>query len=278
MKVMSMDFAYSGEYELSEMFAMNQHWIERKYFNMQIPRPTSALLYAVGCELEYRWNNEFLYVKRGETVYIPQGCKYETAFVGAEKNKVSTILIEFVTAFPTGEPFIFSTVPLVVSGNAGRAADLFAEMVNLYSTPLSSPAQKKSVLYGLLSTIGYEEKTAGLFATEYSSIAKGILYMENDISQKKSIAEISELCHVSPSYFRKLFRKYSGMSPIEYQIQVKISRAKRLLCTNTMRISEISDALGFSDPAYFCKIFKKRVGVSPKEYAKVSFCKYKEKQ
>ena len=94
------------------------------------------------------------------------------------------------------------------------------------------------------------------------------MYMENDISQEKSIAEVAELCHVSPSYFRKLFKKYSGMSPIEYQIRVKISHAKRLLQTNTMRVAEVSDTLGFFDPAYFCKLFKKYTGVSPKDYAK----------
>lgn len=92
--------------------------------------------------------------------------------------------------------------------------------------------------------------------------------MENDIEQGKSIQEIAELCYVSAGYFRKLFKKYSGMSPIEYQTHIKIKNAKRLLQTHTMRIAEISDTLGFFDPAYFCKFFKKHTGDSPKEYAK----------
>ena len=104
--------------------------------------------------------------------------------------------------------------------------------------------------------------------TEFAPIAKGIMYMENDMNQEKSISQIAEMCHVSPSYFRKLFKKYSGLSPIEYQIQTKMSRAKELIMTNTMQITEISYALGFFDASYFCKLFKKHVGLSPKEYKK----------
>ena len=86
------------------------------------------------------------------------------------------------------------------------------------------------------------------------------------IIQEKNISEIAKMCHVSPSYFRKLFKAYSGMSPIDYQIQMKISHAKRLLQTNTMSISEISDTLGFFDTAYFCKLFKKYTGLFEYRY------------
>lgn len=141
-------------------------------------------------------------------------------------------------------------------------------MTKLFKTPVPSPALKKSVLYHIISEIGFEGKKLELFTNEFAPIAEGILYMENDIEQGKSIQEIVELCYVSAGYFRKLFKKYSGMSPIEYQTHIKIKNAKRLLQTHTMRIAEISDTLGFFDPAYFCKFFKKHTGDSPKEYAK----------
>ena len=272
MKVLNMDFGYSGEYSFDKLFAMNQYWEEKLLFRMQSPRPTSALLYAEGCDLEYIFADGRLTAKKGEIVYIPQGSVYTTRFIGARKDRISTILIEFVTLLPDKEPFVFCASPAVVSGNAGGVSEYFAEMVRLFKAPVSSPSLKKSVLYRILSAIGYEERTAGLLMTEFAPIAEGIMYMENDINQEKNISQIAELCHVSPSYFRKLFKKYSGMSPIEYQIRVKLSHAKQLLRTNTMSIAEVSDALGFFDAAYFCKVFKKHTGVSPKEYAK-SFVK-----
>lgn len=266
MKILNMDFGYDGEYNLDNIFAMEQYWNERLIFNMQTPRNSSALLYAKECEIEYTWDNFVLNVKKGEVVYIPQGSIYNTKFINTVKNEVSTMLIEFVMFLPDGEPAVFGTAPMLLNKNTVGVSEYFSEMVHLFKTPVSSPALKKSLLYKIISTIGYEERTSGLLRTEFAPIAKGIIYMENDISQEKSISQIAELCHVSPSYFRKLFKKYSGVSPIEYQIKVKISHAKDLIRTNTMRISEVSDALGFFDAAYFCKMFKKYTGVSPKEY------------
>ena len=90
--------------------------------------------------------------------------------------------------------------------------------------------------------------------------------MENDIFQEKSIAEIADMCHVSQSHFRSLFKKYSGVSPISYQINAKIERAKHLLSHEHMTVREVAEYMGFSDDAYFCKLFKKYTGFSPKAY------------
>lgn len=268
MTVMSMEFGYSREYLLDEIFAMNQYWESDSIFDMSVPRPTSALVYMKNCETEYTWDGGFLNPKKGEIIYIPQGSVYETKFIGTERNSISTVLIEFTSLLSDGEHFVFQPKPTVVAGNADEFSQYFSEMVRLFKWPVSSPALKKSVLYRILSTLGYAARTTKLLTTEFAPIAKGIMYMESDISRQKSIAEIAGICHVSPSYFRKLFKKYSGMSPIEYQIQAKIAHAKRLLQTNTMGISEISDVLGFFDAAYFSKLFKKYTGVSPKKYAK----------
>lgn len=267
MQVLDMEFGYTGDYNLENVFAMNQFWNSNHLLRMQHPRPTSALVYAVGCEPEYEWDGGTCRIKKGEVVYIPQGSTYTTRFVGAEKETVGTILIEFSAVLLNGERFVFSSRPERVSRNNEGISGYFEEMVRLFMSPVVSPSLNKSVLYRLLSSIGYERRTRELFRAEYAPIADGIMYMENDISPEKSIAEIAKMSHVSTSYFRKLFKKYSGMSPAEYRIQVKISHAKRLLKTDTMKISEISDTLGFYDTAYFCRVFKKYTGRSPREYA-----------
>ena len=272
MTVLTMDFGYSGEYMLSKLFAMNQYWDEKPFFRMTAPRETSALLYAAGCKLEYQFAGGKFTAKQGDIVYLPQGSMYQTRFIGTKKGQISTVLINFVTLLPNAEPFVFGKTPMVVGGNVCGISEYFSEMVHLFKAPVSSPSLNKSVLYRILCAIGYEERTVRLLMTEFAPIANGILYMENDIHQKKNISQIAELCHVSPSYFRKLFKKYAGKSPIEYQICVKLSHAQQLLRTNTMSIAEIADTLGFFDAAYFCKVFKKHIGLSPKEYAK-SFVK-----
>lgn len=90
-----------------------------------------------------------------------------------------------------------------------------------------------------------------IYSKEFLSIAKGILYLEKNLSYDKSIAEIAEMCHVSESGFRRRFQLYSGFSPREYKTQQLMRRAKAFLRSGDLTITEISAKLGYEDPAYF---------------------------
>ena len=83
-----------------------------------------------------------------------------------------------------------------------------------------------------------------------------------------SVDSISQFIGLERTYFSKLFRKYTGMSPRHYIIQYRIEKAKTFLLSGNMRIKEISTSVGISDPYYFSRIFKKITGLSPTQYIK----------
>ena len=126
----------------------------------------------------------------------------------------------------------------------------------------------KSKVYQLLHDISKGFHQDRIYSKTYMPIAKGILYLEQDASDRMSIAEIAAMCNVDESCFRRLFKQYSGLSPSEYRLQNMIRRAKALLRSQDMTVSEISARLGFQDPAYFSRIFKKKTGFSPSAYVK----------
>ena len=66
-----------------------------------------------------------------------------------------------------------------------------------------------------------------------------------------SIEKIAKDCAVSESGLRKIFKDNLGVSPIQYRITEKITKAKYLLEATDMTVDEISDKLGFFDTAYF---------------------------
>lgn len=80
------------------------------------------------------------------------------------------------------------------------------------------------------------------------------------------LEDVANACYLSPSYFSRLFKKEIGISFNAYVSKLKILWAKSLLETTTMPISQISDALGFSDSGYFIKKFKSHFGVTPGLY------------
>jgi AraC-like DNA-binding protein len=74
--------------------------------------------------------------------------------------------------------------------------------------------------------------------------------------------------NIGYSYFRKMFKKYTGISPVQYHLDLKILRAKELLLQSDMSIKEISYNLGFQSIYYFSRIFKSKMGVAPSEIRK----------
>ncbi len=83
-----------------------------------------------------------------------------------------------------------------------------------------------------------------------------------------SVAELSEVCHLSVSRFREKFAATTGMSPREYVAQCRIQRAKQLLLTTDRSVTEISSALGFESVSGFNRQFLMRAGMSPREFRK----------
>ena len=66
--------------------------------------------------------------------------------------------------------------------------------------------------------------------------------------------------------FRYMFAKETGTSPLQYQLNVKLVRAKNLLKSSDIPIEEIAHTLGFKTNWYFAHFFAKSTGVSPRDY------------
>jgi len=71
---------------------------------------------------------------------------------------------------------------------------------------------------------------------------------------------------LSYDYFKKLFIKRYGLSPVKYVTHLRIERAKELLITGRYTITEIAAMCGFENIYYFSNVFKNHIGVSPGNY------------
>ena len=86
------------------------------------------------------------------------------------------------------------------------------------------------------------------------------------MQQLLSIEEIARMCNVTSTYFRKLFKEYSGDTPSSFRIKRKMNTAKELLLANEMSVNEVSDYLGFENVSYFSRLFKKYENKTPTDY------------
>lgn len=93
-------------------------------------------------------------------------------------------------------------------------------------------------------------------------------YMHFSIHQPISISKIAQNLGISDRYLYNLFIKHEGIAPKKYMNNLRITNAKALLESKKYTMTEISEALGFSDVMTFSSFFSKHVGISPSEYKK----------
>ena len=93
-------------------------------------------------------------------------------------------------------------------------------------------------------------------------------YLDANYKQDVSLDKISAVMHISVSHISHLFKRETGLSPMQYVIHRRIGEAQSLLAETNLPIKEIEEKLGFGSSCHLTAMFKKYVGLSPREYRK----------
>ena len=100
------------------------------------------------------------------------------------------------------------------------------------------------------------------------TIRKACLFFRENLNTNVNIEKLAADLNVGYSYFRQMFRKYTGISPTQYHLSLRIQKAKDLLVSSDQSFKEISIDLGFESYFYFSRIFKEKTRESPQEFRK----------
>lgn len=94
-------------------------------------------------------------------------------------------------------------------------------------------------------------------------ISKAKLIILENYMKGISPEEIASQINMSYSWFRRIFKQYTGFAPAQYILTLKIQKCKELLTNTGMTAQEIAYETGFDSPDYFSTIFKKKTGMTP---------------
>jgi AraC-like DNA-binding protein len=97
-------------------------------------------------------------------------------------------------------------------------------------------------------------------------IQKACLLIRDNPTTNLNIEKMAEELGTNYSLFRKAFKKYTGLSPMQYHTSLRMKQAIHLLNNTDMSVKEISFNLGFCSVFYFSKLFKEKTGCSPREF------------
>lgn len=100
-------------------------------------------------------------------------------------------------------------------------------------------------------------------------VGKAVEFMEKEYHRNLSLSDISDAAGLSEQHFCRVFRKVTGMTPIEFLTRKRVAEAKALLGDTDMSVSDIAKAVGFSGRSYFTSVFRKYEGFSPTNYKRL---------
>lgn len=112
-----------------------------------------------------------------------------------------------------------------------------------------------------------EEADDGYSVENVSQRFLGVLrYINLHFDESITLRDVAEAEHLNANYISQMFRRESGSTFTQYLTDLRIGKAKKLLVTESIPVSDVAAQIGFNDYFYFLKFFKKVVGVTPTKY------------
>ena len=95
-----------------------------------------------------------------------------------------------------------------------------------------------------------------------------IQYMNNHYQKNITIDDLATVMHRSNSAFMRIFKQETGVSPVEFLIQIRLERARKLLLVTEQSITDIAFNCGFNSSSHFATTFLKKYNINPRNYKK----------
>jgi len=104
---------------------------------------------------------------------------------------------------------------------------------------------------------------------EMRPITEAKHYIQQHYQEALRLEDVSTAVGFNATYFSTLFKKETGQNFMDYLTELRISKAKELLCGEELSVQDVAEQVGYRDLKYFSRLFKKLTGVSPSDYKKL---------
>ncbi len=212
-------------------------------------RPYAALSFRVKGTGSFKIGGKVLSTCPGDVLFIPADMPYEVEYSVSESIVANLQLCNYA------EPELFRFK------NQGEGSLLFLQLLSDWQAHRSAN-QAKSTVYAILEKIAHDQK----ISAEDTAFAACLQYIEEHFCEPSlDIAGVCERGFISPSSLQRAFLQRFGVSPKQYIIKLRMSKALQLLIENRLSVKEIAYLCGFSDDKYFSRAFREKYGYPPSQ-------------
>jgi len=169
-----------------------------------------------------------------------------------------------------GRPWFTSKNAVVDVGHNEEIIDSYFKIFNYVKEEKPGYQQVASgMIMKMLGFIVSHDKQKDFSGKRVEKIIQNACFsIRENVESEINFQEFAEQNNIGYSYFRKMFKKYTGVPPVQYHLDLKVLRAKEMLLYTDKSVKEISYELGFQSIYYFSRVFKAKLGLSPSEVRK----------
>jgi AraC family transcriptional regulator len=91
-------------------------------------------------------------------------------------------------------------------------------------------------------------------------------YIEQNLAGELSLSQLGAVAQMSPCRFARLFKESVGLPPHQFVVRKRMARARSMLESTAVPLSEIAADLGFEGQSHFTAVFHKLAGTTPAAY------------
>lgn len=171
------------------------------------------------------------------------------------------------------EPLSDSSESLYVAKMDARLQDAVLRLVRLLDTPedikVLAPLITKEILYMVMRTEGVDLIRQYIREGSLTQrVVKAITGIKEEFSEKLNVKELAKSVGMSESSLYANFKKITRMTPIQFQKQLRLQEARRILLTQEVEIAQAAFEVGYESPSQFSREYSRMFGLPPKEDVK----------
>jgi AraC-like DNA-binding protein len=158
---------------------------------------------------------------------------------------------------------------LYVARTDGALLDAVVRLVRLLDKPrdaqVLSPLILREIHYrALMGELGSRLRELCIVDSQIQRIARAIDTLRTRFAEGFSVEELAAIAHMSPSSFHHRFKEVTAMSPMQFQKQLRLHEARRLMLTDGLEASVAAHRVGYESASQFSREYRRLFGAPPR--------------
>lgn len=198
----------------------------------------------------------------GQVVDASEEEPYLSLRLDLDPSLVSSVMVEAGhTAPPDGSDVLAIDMNPLSDSLLDAAVRLVRLLEDTEDAPVLKPMITREIIYRLLQ--GERLRHIAVLNGQGHRIAEAVRRLRQDFDQSIQVNTLAEEFGMSQSSFYQHFKDFTGMSPLQFQKQIRLQEARRLMLGENLNASTAGYRVGYDNPSHFSREYKREFGRPP---------------